>query len=253
MHFTYVTRTLSDPLSQGDIISKENEFAEVVRKVHPHYYYTSDYKYFIVLTQSCDLVKRPEHGSRLCQARYVTVGAVRPLETALAREIREVQAELESELSIAPTRRRTQVDRFLRKLLNNNEEGYFYLHSEPSFGFAEPMCAFLRLSIALRAAEHYQKVCNARVGGLNDVFQAKLGWLIGNMYSRVGTPDWSPAVETSADQEARVKQLLDDSVYWVGDDVIKEVKRRVSSGELTLDEAKQPGTLKSLSGPSRKS
>lgn len=47
----------------------------------------------------------------------------------------------------------------------------------------------LALPIAFKP-EHYDKLLSAKVVGVTDVFQAKLGWLVGQLYSRVGTPDY---------------------------------------------------------------
>jgi hypothetical protein len=80
---------------------------------------------------------------------------------------------------------------FLERLFNNNESEYFFLRAEPTLDFPEDCCAFLRLSIALQA-EHYEDCIASRVLSLSDEFSTKLGWLVGNIYSRVGTRDWKP-------------------------------------------------------------
>ncbi len=52
------------------------------------------------------------------------------------------------------------------------------------------MVVYLKVSIALKSGEHYDECLKAKKIELADEFKAKLGWLVGNMYSRVGTTDW---------------------------------------------------------------
>jgi hypothetical protein len=56
-------------------------------------------------------------------------------------------------------------------------------------------------------------------------FQAKLGWLVGNMYSRVGTVDWVPDHLTEPQFKAKVSQILDDPVQWVDENQLKAAKK----------------------------
>ena len=57
-------------------------------EVFPLYQRKPDYRYFIVLTQSCDLVRR--NGGR-CTSPHVTIAAVRPLRVAFERERRLIR------------------------------------------------------------------------------------------------------------------------------------------------------------------
>ena len=77
------------------------------------------------------------------------------------------------------------------KLLNNNHPEYFYLAEDVDCHLSEACVAFLKLAIPIKS-EHYDRCLAARISQLKEIFQAKLGWLAGNIYSRVGTPDWVP-------------------------------------------------------------
>lgn len=57
---------------------------------------------------------------------------------------------------------------------------------------------------------------------MDDTFQAKLGWLVGQMYSRVGTRDW----EKSAIR-AHIEDTLRETAYWVDDRRLKKIKNTV--------------------------
>jgi len=83
----------------------------------------------------------------------------------------------------------------LERILNQNAqaEGMFYLHPDVAVKIVEPSVALLQVSVALRAREHYDTLVNARSGRLVEQFQSKLGWLIGNLFSRVATKDLRPS------------------------------------------------------------
>ena len=52
------------------------------------------------------------------------------------------------------------------------------------------MCALLRRPAVLSLVDNYEGLVAARTLTLNEEFRAKLGWLVGNIYSRVATRDW---------------------------------------------------------------
>lgn len=220
LHFTYCASGSND-LQQGDILSKTPELASVLEEVHPHYL-KDDYIRFIVLTQSCDLVRRK---ASPCRARYITLAAIRPLDLVVQREIGKCQQDEFSRVAmVCGGRMRSKLEQFLARLLNNNEPGYFYLHEAPEFGLSESSCAFLRLSISLKSALHYETCRQARILSLKDVFQAKLGWLVGNVYSRVGTEDWVPRYRTRSEFARHIRDILDCSCRWVNDEQLKAAK-----------------------------
>jgi hypothetical protein len=228
-HFTYCPPA-GNNLKQGDILNKTSGIEEILRDAHPHYL-REDYTHFLVLTQTCDLVRRD--GKNSCKTRYITLAAVRPLALVLKREIRGYQDELTGAANVCSMSHRTKLMQFLERLLNNNEPEYFYLHEDAALGFPESSCAFLRLSIGLRTSDHYKVCLDARVASLMKSFQAKLGWLIGNMYSRVGTEDWVPEHDTSKDFQKRIAYLLDSTCPWVDDEKLKVAKRTASAELLT--------------------
>ena len=220
LHFTYCRPNVED-LQQGDVLDKTRALKSILKEVHPHYL-KEDYLQFVVLTQSCDLVRRD---GKKCKARYVTLAAVRPLDLVVQREIEKHQNDFAKAAAACSERARQTVERFLERLLNNNEPEYFYFHEAPEFGFSESTCAFLHLSIALKADDHYQACLEARQLSLKPVFQAKLGWLVGNMYSRVGTDDWVPVYCTRAEFKKRIESFSKDACKWVDDKRLKAASK----------------------------
>lgn len=221
MHFTYVAA--AGDLQQGDILARTSALDALIESVHPYYHSKSDYVNFVVLTQSCDLVRRSS--SAMCAAQYISICAVRPLSVVLEREAKKYQLDDKLRLLDAiSSRNRSAVRAYVERILNNNLHEYFYLHEDPELGITDRLCAFLRLSISVRAAEHYSTLLDARVAALSPSFQAKLGWLVGDIYSRVGTDDWAD-MRSSAEWNALVTQVLDDTILWVDDEKLRHYVR----------------------------
>jgi hypothetical protein len=173
-------------LCQGDVLGKTEPLVAHLAQYHPYYSNHVDYKYFMVLTQSCDLVRRD---GKPPTSPYIALAAVRPVEEALRREAAKSQTPWQREVRVIGTKAQARLAMFLESLLDNNKEGYFYLHQDVGLGIAQNCCAFLQLSVALKA-EHYDLCLAAKIAELTEPFQAKLGYLVGHMYNRVGTAEW---------------------------------------------------------------
>lgn len=177
-------------LYQGDVIRRTEGLDSLLEKYHPHYYAKQQNKYFIVITQSCDLVRRK---SAPCKSPYISIASVRPISWVLKRELsRLFKTKFEEVLRVTDAQRRGRLSQFIERLLNNNEPQYFYLPRESTLGFEQDMCAVLQLSIPLKANEHYDLILAGKTLQLTDSFQHKLGYLVGNSYGRIGTQDWAP-------------------------------------------------------------
>jgi hypothetical protein len=115
---------------------------------------------------------------------------------------------------------------FIERLLNNNEPGYFYLHSDLELEIADPVVAFLALSISIKSGDHYNTCSQARIAQLHGPFQAKLGWLVGNLYSRVGTQDWVPGAYTSKEQfDEHLDTIVQELCLWVNDKIMPKISK----------------------------
>jgi len=222
MHFTY-----SDPnsesknnvdLSQGDILRRTPELDAILKEYHPYYEQNIHNKYFIVLTQTCDLVRR---SGIHCKSKYIAIAPVRSLTLVVKKKIESYKdKKINFDIPVCSDKFEKLIENFLKKLFNNNETEYFYLHEDKSLQFPESCCVFLRLSISIKAKENYKTCMMARTLGLNESFRDKLGWVLGQIYSRVGTQDW----ERNKLEEMLKKQLADAAV-WVPDKQIKELRK----------------------------
>lgn len=224
-HYTYAKaeETDTENLHQGDILDKSEELTATLRDIHPHYV-KDDYTHYQVLTQSCDLELR--RGKP--KSRYITIAAIRPLKTALERALISQEAspfKLEGVYCCAENKKQNLTS-FLNRLFNNNEKELFFLKSWPERGLLDDSCAFLYLSVALKAEEHYEKLLAAKQIQLDDNFKSKLGWTVGNLYSRVGTKDYVPAaVETAGELNQLVEEALSDNLVFLPQPIYAQAKK----------------------------
>lgn len=200
-HWTYEPGPFDGDLLQGDII----EPTDRVRAVVDHLRDWPPPVAYLVLTQSCDMVRR----SRRCRASHLSLAPVQAFFAARCELLDAVCDQVAPAVYTQESKVRAR--QLLERLLNQNEQalGVFYLHAEEQAGLAESSVAWLRMQSAV-GDEHYEVLLAARCGRLNSEFRGKLGWLVGNLYSRIGTQDWD-----SKELEGQVRQLLGQDLAWV--------------------------------------
>lgn len=214
-HYVYVDPDKTT-LFQGDILRKTNELVAHLEVYHPYYANHTDYKYFIVLTQSCDLYRR---NGKSPNSRYITLASVRPVEEVLRREAAKEQLAWQVEERVIGAKTKEKLVLFLESLFDNNKDGYFYVHSDLGLGIEYNCCAFLPLSVALKI-DHYDMCLSAKIAQLQEPFQAKLGHLLGDMCSRVATTEWNEHYPDRKVADEAVA-LLNKTFVTYGDDKIK--------------------------------
>lgn len=222
MHWTYTEVSPGADLMQGDILVPTEQLQGIFQNVHPHFL---DPKYtgFLVTTQSCDMVRRD---GRSYSTRYLNIAVVRQLEDVLHDFLAHVCKPVAVRVYLHESK--GEANRLLQRIFNQNEHalGLFYLHEDANAGIAVPSVALLRVGITLRV-EHYDLLVQSRRGRLGPEFTAKLGWLVANLYSRVGTPDWSEPQEREKQLKALIQDTLDadDSdaaPLWVRESWVQE-------------------------------
>lgn len=253
-HFTYSESSDPQSLQQGDVLRKDDGILQILQDVHPHYL-KPDYEYFIVLTQSCDLECRK--GYDPCKARYITLAAVRPLDLVIEREIDRLQQDPFLRVAgVCKRSSRTTLRDFLVRLHNNNEPRYFFLYEAADYGLPRSVCAFLHLSIAITSRDHYHTCLDSRILSLTEVFRAKLGWMVGNLYARVGTDDWVPRHRSQEDFDREIDVLLDGTCPWKDEKLLQEAKRTAIVNNLwdgkTGEKEKLREVIRQTSVPSKK-
>ena len=203
IHFTYKQDMDVTSLCQGDVLFATDEIKKIMEDVHP-YFLKEQYKYFMVLTQSCDLVKR---GNKSCKAPYITLAAVRSLDDFFEKQIIQKYATKIHGLVFLDERKKTTAVQLIDRVFNNTEQGYFFLYKEEMLDFPETMVAYLRVAISLKSQEHYDECLRAKRLELSDEFKAKLGWLVGDVYARVGTTDWD-SIKTKKEKQKMFEDEL---------------------------------------------
>ena len=195
----------SKDLLQGDILRVTEDLAAVLNEFHPYYHQNPENKYLVVLTQECDLARR---GSSPCKSPYILIGVVRYFSVLLERKIEGIVSHRSpTPYPILSEKENSGLDQFLSRIFNNNETDYYFFPKSPSQGFPENCCAFLRLAVPIKA-EHYDKCVDAKILEINDAHRAKLGYKIGEIYSRVGTEDL-----TSTELRTLKKEAINDELF----------------------------------------
>lgn len=209
-----------DTLEQGDVLKRTDDLLAVIGKYHPYYAANDKNKFFIVLTQSCDLVRRDGP----CSARYLSLAPTRLLELIVSHEFEDRLENVEvGSQPFGTHKAKASIEQFLARLFNNNEPPFFFFPAQHEIGIYGDMCGILALPISLKP-EHYETLLAAKITGITDVFQAKLGWLIGQMYSRVGTKDL-PAEVLSR----KVSDHTEGAAVWVEDADAKQLAQLVTT------------------------
>jgi hypothetical protein len=136
---------------------------------------------------------------------------------------------------------RKAVESLMERIINQNENslGLFYLHPDLDSGITVPSVAILRVAISVSAAQHYFTFKEARVGRLSKLFEPKLGWMVGNLYSRIGVPDWKEKANGDI-EESIIKDILAPlrkEPIWLSRDLYKKILKQNPDFEtLTITE-----------------
>lgn len=224
MHFTYETPDKTQ-LFQGDLLNRSPEMDRLLEDNHPIYFAKEDYKFFIILTQSCDLALR----NGTCNTKYINIAPARPLNIVIKNIILKYQYDdVEQKLGFISEKRKQKIYDFMERLFNNNEHDYFFLYREPNLELDDEHCAFLRLSIAVRS-ESYATLVQSKFLQIKEPYRSKLGFLVGNLYSRVATEDWLPKRCTKIRFKQYTQQPIEnpDLVLWIENDIHQKLLNNI--------------------------
>ena len=210
-HWTYDPLDADDDLAQGDILEPTDKLRSVLEEVHPHFL-DPKYTAFLIITQSCDLVLRGGG----CRSRYLNLAVVRPLESVLQDLLSHFCSPISNGVYLRKDKE--QAHMLMERIFNQNEQtlGLFYLHPDVDAGIAVPSISLLRVSVALRSS-HYSVLKESRQGRLSVEFRNKLGWLVGNLYSRIATKDWNDQPDGKKELNTLKKAFLDgeEPIHWI--------------------------------------
>lgn len=225
-HFTYKNPDL-EKLKQGDVLEKTKNLNSELGKFHP-YFEKEQYKYFLVLTQSCDLVLR----GGTTKSPYITLAAIKSLGEFVQREILKYhKSDLERKARLLSENDYSKLVDTLGKLFDNNLQDYFYLHEDTTNNFHSSV-AYLRVPISLKS-EHFQCCLDAKRIELKEDFRAKLGSHAGNIYSRVGTEDWAPDNLTISDFKGWIERTIKSNCKIIKPARLQSLKKFYEGKDIT--------------------
>lgn len=209
--FRDIAHLSTEELSQGDVIRRTGEVNECIEGAHLLDADASDCTHLVVITQSCDLVKR-----RL-KTEHITLAAAKPFSVAIENYFRQNAKSIDgSDFSYYPTKMQNQALQLVERHLNNTEKDFFFLPASDRHGIPKDLAVYLRLTITLES-KHYETLADAKIAELADIFRAKLGWLVGDMYSRVATPDLDEQGSKGSEIKNTFydKYVRKDNIYWL--------------------------------------
>jgi hypothetical protein len=230
-------------LRQGDILERNGGLADAIGQAHQYYAQAEGYDYFVVLTPTCELVRR--HGS--CSSRYITLAAVRPLAVVIERQLQSYKKSVNAPGLFCSLERRPRAEQFLMHLLHNTEEGYLFLPGE-LFPDDVDRCGFLMLSIAIRA-DHYSACLAAKVQQLGTDFSAKVGYLTADLYGQVATQALEEQVDINVDEivaDYRARTIDSEGVIWLSRARLAELKKRIKTKKTEVGADLTSGEVKDI-------
>lgn len=228
--FTYEEPKKESDLQQGDLLSKTVEIEKKLGKLIPEFLSLAG-NYFLVLTQSCDLVWRDGKTT----AKEISICNVESFDDYLISEISSHQNAVDSKLNICKESVRSKLYLLLERIFNNNEKDLFYLHEDLSIGLSERSIANLRMIATVPADLLYDDFLNERVLSLRGEFKACLGQKVGIIFSRVGTEDWVPDNITKDEFAGLINFNLDTAVDWQPDKFVDVVRKKFKDTYEAMD------------------
>ena len=243
MKFIFAEKVNRQELLQGDLLVRNDVLRSVLSHAHPYYANERDYTHFLVLTQSCDLVRRNGRP----RSRYITLAAARPVTLVIDRFLeRGIKYNIDFPVTICKKAKELQAKQLLERLVHNTEDNFFFLKADSHPELVEDLCVFLALSVAVRA-DHYDECLAAKIGQMDLIFAAKVGWLTGNLYSRIGTPDVEERIPNATEyKESFYESALFNRTAWLSyaqyhqlKEVIREWTKLNPEKALTSETAKE--------------
>ncbi len=241
---------INEDLQQGDIIIRRPEYDDDICKIIEEYFPTLPHKKYIaylVITQSCDLARREENENR-CKADYINLVGVQRLEDVFLTLVDKICGKYRQKYGYYASSGKDSACELLQRICNQNEWsiGIFFLHDNADFGLSHNSIAMLQESFAIKATEYYDSLLNSRSGRLTPQFQNRLGWLVGNLYSRVATVDF-PEDEYKEIREKLFKKNGNKNLpIWLLKRQIKKIKNETGQEISELEKDNLDGLIASF-------
>ena len=245
MHWTYDKKIdAQEDLQQGDILLPTDALRAALNDIHP-WFCNSKYLGFIVLTQSCDLVRG--RGDP-CKAPHIAIAPIRSARQVVRSLLPVLCEQIHGNMYLSESK--GKLSGAVAKIINQNESslGLFYLHPDTKLEIGEESVATLRISVSLKSREHYSKLQGARIGRLKSDFAHKLGWMCGYLYSRVGVEDWQTEMREN-DATDLISNLCDfEDVEWISSAKLRKKIKRKEINFVDMDDDKAVALINNTVG-----
>lgn len=216
----YEQRKPEDDLEQGDVITGSSEIKELLKCNGNSI--ENDIIAYIVTTQTCDLVKRNDS----VKATYINLATIKDFDNILQQILNDINNKIIDNVYLSKEKNKN-ID-LIKRIINQNEKDYglFYLHPNVDLtGISVRSVALLRNTFSI-STQNYNVIKKNRIAGIQTDFQHKLGWLVGYLYSRVGTKDWSEDSSLNDELTQLIRDLLKEKYKWIEDEKYKHAKSK---------------------------
>lgn len=235
MNFIFVNESNLDPstLMQGDLLKRNKLLGETLREHSENPLNFEAIQYFVVLNQSCDLVLR----NKKPKTQYITFAPVYDLAIAINERTNKLKDNnIDGQISICNSKDRTQTLQYVERLLNNSERDYFCLPLECHESFSDDHCISLNLTISI-SNKFYNQCLNSKIGQMEEIFAAKLGWMAGNKFSRVATPDIEDILKRTGNatsyKSTFIARAFSSQTIWLSTHQIRELKKIIKRSNVS--------------------
>lgn len=233
--YVYREAVEGNSLLQGDVLKVQGQFNNYFKQFYPEVSFLDhEDQYVMVLTQSCDLVKSHKRKPKVSHVNVCLIRTLRSLVRALISE--EIKPLSIAGNNILEREANDQLKDKISKLLNNSDQklNFFLPMQSP---FTEDMVAMIPLSFSFRI-EHYDLLTQNKVLTLKPEFQAKVGYIISELYGRVGTPDLSDFGWNDKNVRDHINALLHDlNLIQVPDSgFLRYIKENWNDGSASIHE-----------------
>jgi len=197
---------LGKDLNQGDLIELSGNFLEKFQGFYPEVTTSNSDGYCMVISQSCDLVRR--NGD--CKSKYINLCMVRPFNEMMTKVFTHNKTKdvKDGDYFLFGSSQYDEVKSNIWKLINNSEsKNRFFLpkHSK----LKNHLLVQLDVMFAVRS-EIYADILANRQLSLASEFRAKIGKIVGDLYSRVATSDLFDHGLQEEQVSAIVESMMDD-------------------------------------------
>lgn len=235
MSYIFTDHHKLDPvtLMQGDLLKITDSLNQLLKSNRSQYNDFDNINYLVVLTQSCDLIRR----NGKAKSRHITLAPVHSLDIAIKDRTHKLKDKnIDSQLSICNSNDHSQTLQYVERLLSNSEKDYFCLPLECHKDFIVDYCISLNVSIAIRNT-FYEQCLEAKIGQMEEIYAAKLGWMTGNQFSRVATPDVEDIFTTTQEggqfRSTFLNRVFTSQTIWLSTHQIRELKKLIKRSNVS--------------------